>query len=128
VSDEFPAELKHFVAQHIESLPQLETLLLMQHDPQRDWSCADLAQSLYISSDMCAGIVTDLERGGFVARVAGSDRYRFACTNADSERLLTQLGAFYRERRVAVITQIYSNPVRKVQTFADAFRLRREEK
>ena len=32
----------------------------------------------------------------------------------------------YRERRVAVITQIYSRPVKKVQTFADSFRLRRE--
>jgi hypothetical protein len=37
-----------------------------------------------------------------------------------------QLAALYQERRVAVITQIYSKPVKKVQTFADAFRFRRE--
>jgi hypothetical protein len=41
--------------------------------------------------------------------------------------LLGELARHYQERRVAVITEIYSNPVKKVQTFADAFRLRRED-
>jgi hypothetical protein len=73
-------------------------------------------------------LVLELERHGFVQRVAiGADRFRYQPASEELDRMLAELGALYERRRVAVITQIYSNPVRKVQTFADAFRLRREE-
>jgi hypothetical protein len=42
------------------------------------------------------------------------------------DQLIDQLADLYQQRRVAVITQIYSRPVKNVQTFADAFRLRKE--
>jgi hypothetical protein len=127
VTDDFPLELKQFLAQHIESLAQLEMLLMMQREPERSWDCDELARGLYISSDMGQGILTDLERRGFAAASEGRTRFRYVAGDGERDRLLTELGRLYRERRVAVITQIYSNPVKKVQTFADAFRLRREE-
>jgi hypothetical protein len=127
MSDDFPAELRAFIAQHIESLAQLEALLRMRQDRARGWDAAALAREIYITEDMAAGIVADLERRGFVQRASEPPVFRYAPANADFERLIEQLAALYHERRVAVITEIYSNPTKKVQTFADAFRLRREE-
>jgi hypothetical protein len=76
---------------------------------------------------VCSGIAVDLERRGFIERdTADSDVFRYRPGTAASDNLIDQLAALYLERRVAVITQIYSKPVKKVQTFADAFRLRRE--
>jgi hypothetical protein len=123
----FTPELEQFIAQHIESLAQLETLLLMRQDPERQWDCAELSRLLYITPDMCGGLVSDLVQRGFVGRVAGAEgRYQYQPANPDFDRLLGDLSAIYHDRRVAVITQIYSRPQKKVQTFADAFRLRRE--
>lgn len=128
MADVFSAELEQFIAQHIESLAQLETLLLMRREPERQWDCAKLSRELYITPDMCSGLVADLERRGFVRRVPDTDNdYQYYPTDPHFDRLLGQLADIYQERRVAVITQIYSRPVKKVQTFADAFRLRREE-
>lgn len=126
MSVEFPAELEHFIAQNIESLAQLEALLLLHKDPDRQWDCASLSQQLYISPDMCGGIVGDLERRGFIGQV-DEGRFRYHAPAAEADRLISELDALYQQRRVAVITLIYSKPVKKVQTFADAFRLRKEE-
>jgi hypothetical protein len=125
--DEFPPKLEQFIAQHIESLAQLEMLLLMRQDPERHWDCAEIARLLYIGGDMCAQLVKDLERHGIVRQVPESDGYQYHPRDAEMNRLVSDLASIYQERRVAVITQIYSRPMKKVQTFADAFRLRRED-
>ena len=125
--DGFTPELQQFIAQHIESLAQLETLLLMRQDPQRQWTCAELSRLLYITPDMCSRLVGDLVQHGFVRPVADAETcYQYHAANPDLDRLLGDLAAIYHDRRVAVITQIYSRPQKKVQTFADAFRLRQE--
>jgi hypothetical protein len=40
---------------------------------------------------------------------------------------VAQLAKDYAERRVSVITLIFSKPVDKLRTFADAFRLRKDK-
>jgi hypothetical protein len=126
MSDVFPAELKLFIAQHVESLAQLEALLLLRQDSQTQWKSAELSQRLYITPDMCEGILANLHQRGFVERNAEGG-YRYHPSSSEADRVLAELAGVYQQRRVAVITEIYSKPVNKVQTFADAFRLRREE-
>jgi hypothetical protein len=126
MSDDFPAELKQFIAQHVESLAQLEALLILRQDSQKDWRSPELAQRLYITPDMCEAILADLDRQGFAKRLPEGG-YRYHPSSADFDGMLASLADVYQQRRVAVITEIYSKPVNKVQTFADAFRLRRED-
>jgi hypothetical protein len=127
MADEFPVELEQFIAQHIQSLAELEALFLLRREPERQWDCAEMSRLLYITADMCGGLLADLHRRGFVQRVPDTDDvYQYQPADPEVDRLLGQLAAIYQERRVAVITQIYSKPVKRVQTFADAFRLRRE--
>src|SRR5690349_14787332 len=125
MSDDFPPELKQFIAQHVESLAQLEALLILRQDREARWKSADLAQRLYITPDMCEAILANLRQHGFAEQ--GAEGYFYRPPSEDADRVLADLSAMYQQRRVAVITEIYSKPVNKVQTFADAFRLRREE-
>jgi hypothetical protein len=128
MATDFPAEIEQFIGQNIESLAQLELLLLLRQDSGRSWSCFDLARQMYITPDVCSGIIADLERRGFVLRdAADSGLIRYRSGGAEVDALIDQLAALYHQRRVAVITLIYSKPMKKVQTFADAFRLRREQ-
>jgi hypothetical protein len=125
MSDDFPLELKQFIALHVESLAQLEALLILRQDPGVRWNSADLAKRLYITPDMCEALLVNLRQRGFIDHAADGFYYQPRLPEAD--RILADLGAMYQQRRVAVITEIYSKPVTKVQTFADAFRLRKEE-
>ncbi|HYO24971.1 MAG TPA: hypothetical protein VEQ85_08475 [Lacipirellulaceae bacterium] len=127
MSDDIPIHVKQFLGQHVESLAQLEALLALRAEPARAWTPEELSRVLYISEDMCAGILHDLERRSLAEREPlGAVRY--ANPNPDVDRQLEELAAYYRNHRVAVVTHIYSKPVKKVQTFADAFRIRGEEK
>ena len=76
MASDFPAEIEQFIGQHVESLAQLESLLALRREPGRSWSCAELARQLYVTTDVCAGIVGDLERRGFALRDAADvDRF-----------------------------------------------------
>jgi hypothetical protein len=127
MSGEFTAELRQFIAQHVESVAQLEALLILRQDAQRRWRAEELAQRLYIKPDMGEALLADLVRRGFAVRHAEEPTYQYDSRDAAADQLVAELDALYHRRRVAVITEIYSKPVNKVQTFADAFRLRRDE-
>lgn len=127
MNDPLPVEIRGFIAQQIESLAQLEALLLMKREPQRSWSAVELARQLYLSEEMCGAMLEELARRQFVVRNSDDQSFRYACPDARADELLARLAELYVERRVAVISEIYSNPVSKVKTFADAFRLRKEE-
>jgi hypothetical protein len=127
MSDEFPAEIAQIIDQQIESLAQLEALLLLRKDPARYWTSEEIAKALYITPEMASLLLADMARRG-LARTESQSAARFAYRPHDSEtdRIVSELASLYQERRVAVISLIYSKPLNKVQTFADAFRLRKE--
>lgn len=125
MDDDFLISVRQFISQNIESLAQLEALLLLLRETDRWWTAEDLAKALYISSEMSAVLLLDLARRGFAT--AGNPGYRYQAKDEATHHTIQELARIYQERRVAVITEIYSKPLNKVQTFADAFRLRKEE-
>jgi hypothetical protein len=124
---EFPPGLKQFIEHHIESVPQLEALLLLRQEPQRQWAAGDIAKALYIPEDAADSLLADFGRRGFAILVpSAAGCYTYRTRDAESDRLIDELASVYRERRVAVISLIYSKPLNRVQTFADAFRFGKE--
>jgi hypothetical protein len=125
--DDIPHEVKLFVEHHIESVPQLEALLLLRKEPQREWQAADIAKALYIPEDVASALLADFVRRGFAIMVPHSkDRSVYHPREPETDRLIDELQSAYHDRRVAIISLIYSKPLNKVQTFADAFRFGKE--
>lgn len=109
-------------------MAQLETLLLLRRESHRPWNARELAQRLYLSENMCQAMLNELERRKFLARATDGESVRYECTEPATDAMIASLEDLYRERRVAVISEIHSTPMSKVQTFADAFRLRKDGK
>ncbi|BBO33311.1 hypothetical protein [Lacipirellula parvula] len=128
MNDPLPANVRRFIADQIESVAQLETLLLLRTDPQQSWNAQELASRLYISEKMCRSMLEDLERRKFIVRDPLKKSVRYECLNFEADATVAVLTELYRDRRVAVISEIHSTPISKVQTFADAFRLRKDDK
>ena len=125
MSDDFPADVREFIAKNIESLAQLELLLLLHGEGGRQWSAGEVAQIFGISATMSVALLSELVGRGFARSV--DDKFQYDVKNVDTDQLIGKLGQTYQSRRVAVTTEIYSKPMNRLKTFAEAFRFRREE-
>lgn len=127
-SEEFPADVGQFLADHISSVAQLEILLLLKGAPTRLWTAAELSAALRTTSETVAEQLGKLLDQGIVAAENPTvDGYRYHPSTPQLAETIDKLARVYELRRVSVITMIYSKPVDKVRTFADAFRLRQEK-
>jgi hypothetical protein len=121
-----PSDIRQFIAQQIESVAQLEALFLLRRESHRSWNAEELARHLYLSDKMCQDMLGELARRGYVAKDSEQKTFEYACADNQADETLGRLADLYAERRVAVIGEIYSNPISKVRTFAEAFRWRKD--
>lgn len=118
--------IRRFIAENIASVAQLEVLLLLRANPERTWTAEDVARSLYTGEPLIAAQLADWATRGLLISPDGKpESYRYAPATPELGELVSGLAEAYRVRRVSVITTIYTQPVDKVRTFADAFRLRK---
>jgi hypothetical protein len=115
-------DLFGFIREQLRSVWALELLLLMRREAGRSWAPHELVTELRASPALVSDNLESFERGGLV--VADEDgRYRFSPAAPLLVSLCDQLDAAYRERPVRVINAIVA-PADKLQTLADAFRIR----
>ncbi len=125
--DEIPSQVRLFLEERIHSVAQLELLLLLKSDPGKAWAAPDASRTLAVPLEMAATHLSELQVAGLLSASGGSQpSFRYQPASSDLEHLVESLATVYQERRVSVITLIYSKPVDKVRTFADAFRFRKD--
>ena len=125
---DLPEDLRRFIAEHLGSIAQLELLLLLSADAEKKWTADEAAKSLYISSEATLGFLEVMRSQGLIQSTGESPpSYRFIPAKPESERLARDLASFYKERRLTIINLIYASPVQKLQSFADAFRIRKDQ-
>ncbi len=124
-----PAEVEDLLVRHIDSVDDLEVLLLTHGNAAVAWSAGSIAQALRIAEGSAAARLARLTEHGLLTETqeGASLRYQFAADRPTIQHAVSALAQAYRERRVAVITKIYSKPNDQIRTFADAFKLRRDK-
>ena len=129
--DAIPDEVKAFIAAHIESVLQLEVLLLLHAQAPRQFTAAELAQELRIDAAWVSVQLASLADAGVLTAAApapgAAPQSRYEPRAADLDRAVAGLAREYAARRVTVIGLIFSKPVDKIRSFADAFRLRKDK-
>lgn len=120
-----PAEVRRFIAAEIESVGQLEVLLLLRGVADKDWTAEEVARALVMQRPAVAAWLEQMATRGLLH--AADDRYRFAPPSAEVERAIDRLAESYARYRVAVIEAIFSRPSEGVTRFPDAFRIRRRD-
>ena len=121
-----PEDVSRFVTQFMESVEQLEVLLLLRRSPGRAWSAGEVARELYSHP---TSVIQRLQLllGQGLLREHGQGFFQYAPRSAELDRTVGALAELYRERRVAIITLIASKPLENVKAFADAFRIRKKK-
>lgn len=113
----FPKDIRQFIDGHLHSLAQLEVLLTLHNEPGRYWTVEEVTNTLYLQSEMASQLLLDLSRDGFASEQLGA--YCYGPTTAEVHELIGRLGVLYKERRVAVTTEICTTLRRISQTPSD---------
>jgi hypothetical protein len=114
-----------FLAAHIHSVEQLEILLWMRQTPG-EHTAQLVADQLRTTLHSAEERLVDLCGRGLLVAGEG-DHYRYEPATAELDATINTLDESYRQAPFAVINIIFSKPVDKIRTFADAFRLRKED-
>jgi hypothetical protein len=120
-----PSTVKRFIASHIESVEQLEVLLLLRGAADKDWTADEVARALVTQVESAGDWLDKMARSGLLSADRGS--YRFAPPTSEVDRTIDEVAESYSKYRVTVIALIFSKPSERVTLFADAFRIRRRK-
>jgi DNA-binding MarR family transcriptional regulator len=123
MSDQIPPQVETFVSDCIGSIAELELLLLLADDPSKAWTADEAARALYVTPGSVETILGQMRGRGLLTQSA--DGYRFATHSAEQVATVKGLKEMYATRRLKVMEMIYAGPSEKYQSFADAFRLRK---
>jgi hypothetical protein len=123
---DIPQRVLQFLAENIDSVPQLEALLLIGEYPDRSWSAEQVATRIYVRVDRAESILAALHRRRLVDRPENlPDGYRFT-TAEDSRRLVAEVSDAYRSNVVVLTRFIHENASASVREFARAFDLKKD--
>jgi predicted transcriptional regulator len=123
-----PSSVQTLLREHIRSIAQMEVLLRLREHPAVAKTVPELSEKLYTPESMTLSLLEGLKVVGLVDRVDGSEpRFLYSPKSSELAQTVDQLAHLYQERRVTIINLIYANPVKHLQDFADAFRVRKSE-
>lgn len=95
-----PDEVRDFLLGHIDSIAQLEALLLLRGDPACAWSAETLAKRLYITTQEAAVVLERLATDSFLAAAPDAlGDYQYHPASGELATMIDRVAALYAEYR-----------------------------
>lgn len=128
MNDRIPEKVRLFIRDYIQSVEQLEILLLLYQHPDKEWTPNAVSKEIRSTPISTAKRLSDLKAARLVDEKSGSEKvYTYRPATAELSKQIAELADTYATMRVTVIDLIFSKPVDKIRTFADAFKLREDK-
>lgn len=130
MSDQFiQDEVAQFIIENIDSIAQLEALLLLRRNRETGWSVPTLASWLYIDEKQTIDLLTALCQRGFAEQREGEPSlYQYQPSSNELRQKVDQVAEIYSKHLIAVTHLVHSKPKFRIQEFADAFNFRKDKK
>lgn len=114
-------KIKQFIFEQIDSVEQLEVLLLLRSHKTSSWNIDQIAQELRSSPNSVSNRIKSLSNIGLVELQADSKvHFVYKETNPEFEAILQELGELYKSRKQTILELIFS-PLKRGRHFANAF-------
>jgi hypothetical protein len=125
-NDDLPSAVKQLLARYIRSVEQHEVLLLIASQSSRTWTASDVYEVIRSSKASIADRLQAFTKEGFLVEEQASPGYRYAPKSEELRRGVEETARVYQTHRIRVIEAIFAPVVDPVQSFADAFKLRKD--
>jgi hypothetical protein len=120
-----PPVVADFIAANIDSVAEMEALLLLREQQGESWSGERVAERLYTNPGDALRALKALTGRGLL-RVE-DNAYQYAPAEPRLGELVEQLAETYRTRLIAITKLIHNKKSSNVQLFADVFRFRKDD-
>ena len=119
-----PDDVRDFILGHIDSVAELEALLLLRNHAEQNWTIAEAAKRLYVSEAMAAEALARLAADGLC--ICSDEFYRYHPSSEEQGMTIDRLSEAYAQYLIPVTNLVHNKPAR-IRKFADAFRFRRDK-
>jgi hypothetical protein len=123
-SSDLPERVQELLLEAIDSVAELEALLLLRSTPDQRWTVEATSARLYIGPALAAQALTGLARRGFLNEDA--EGFAFQPSSPALAGDVTALARAYATSLIQVTNLIHSKPSSSIQDFARAFRIRKD--
>jgi hypothetical protein len=124
---DFTDEFCRFIQATIPSVEAAEVLIVLRRHPDTELAAAaavrELPRGVALTEAQAAGLLETFQARGLAARGAGG--FRYAPASGELRAHAEMLEQAYNQRPVTLIRIIYALRDTKIQSFAEAFRLRK---
>ena len=116
-----------FIVTAIDSVPHLESLLLLWTSRPRTWNAEQIAGSLYVEPARAREILDSLIRRGLARRDDGDAMlFCYAARSEEQDALLAAVEREYKQNLIRITRLIHSKAAPGVREFAQAFQFKRK--
>jgi hypothetical protein len=125
---DFSDDFCRFLQQNIPSVDAAELLLFLRAHPDYSWAAQEAAANLRPTvqiADADAARYADTFAARGLVSASPDRRVQFKPASEELEMYTQMLALAYKERPVTLIRMIYALRDSRIQTFADAFRIKR---
>jgi hypothetical protein len=122
---EISESVRRLIVERIDSVSELEALLLLREDPSRSWTPEEAGQRLYVSTAVAGYILAVLTDRGFFGRQG--DGWVYAPSGSELAETVDELATAYTHSLIEITRAIHTKPSASVRDFANAFRMWRKD-
>ena len=123
MNDIIPPEVRDFLIRHIDTVSQLEALLILHAHSNENWEAGRIARRVYVSDRELGAVLERFTAEGFLKRKG--DLYQYDGKDPALDRTIAELARCYASHLIPVTNMIHSKP-RSMRSFSDAFKLRKD--
>ena len=124
---EIPTAVLEFVVKRINTVSELEALLIMSAAESRLWSVDDIAARIYVAKPRAAAVLHALQQNRLIIADDAGTLFRFSPASEEERQTILQTAIAYRVHLIPIATLIHRKAPGPVQEFARAFSLKKDE-
>lgn len=128
MTDVLPEDIRQFLLGRIDSIAEMEALVMLSRAPQLTCSVEQVSQRLYIPAEEARRILERLAAGGIAEPVDVQQGWRLAALPERDAATVQRLVQLYATHLIPITNLIHGKGGQRIRQFADAFQLRKKDK
>ena len=116
-------DVREFILTYIDSIAQLEALILLANQPEKRWTLSRVAAQLYIDESHAKPVLDRLCDDGLLD--CGDGFFWFNGEPAGQREIVEKLASLYARHLIPVTNLVHAKPS-GARAFAAAFKLRKD--